>query len=378
MKIVVSALPLQTAEGYLKAGVSRYCYNLLQEFANDPRGNDYTAFTQAGVSLPSKWQNTLNIKTASLKRWRKKTLWDMFAASVWARRLKPDIWFSTAHAIPVLPVTTRALMVHDLLPLHFPELFKGSYAKSVSLALKFSIKRAEILLANSEDTKRDIISMFNVPARKVHVTPLGPGNVVAPKKPEEVPESDIQRLGIRFARYVLTLSSIGPRKNIPRLVHAMSILTSKPEYADIGLVIGGAAEYKAGEVNDAVIQHKMQGHVLFPGYIPDSALPSLFARAELFVYPSLNEGFGLPVLEAMLLGAPCCTSARGALTEVGGDAALYFDPEQPQDIAACMHEVLRSEEMRSQMVSRGFEQAKNFTWQRTASATLAAFREVPA
>lgn len=376
MNIVVSALALQTKEGYLKAGISRYCYHLIEEFARSPRGHNFTVFTQAGVTLPAPWFNTLNIKGVGLNKWRKKTLWEMFRASVWARKLRPDVWFSTAHAIPLLPVVNRALMVHDLIPLRNPELFPGAYARSVSLAMKYSIKRAEILLANSEDTKRDILALFNINPSKVHVTPLGPGNVVKPRWGEDVSDNELAQMGIKFKRYLLTLSSIGPRKNIPRLVEALSILLKQPHLADVGLVIAGAAEYKVGEVNDAIKKHGVAGRVLFPGYVPDKNIAALFARAELFVYPSLSEGFGLPILEAMLLGAPCCASARGAMMEVGGGAVSYFDPEDPADIAACMRELMEMPERREAMVEAGFKQAQNFTWSRTATATLAAFQEL--
>lgn len=375
MRLAISALGMHSKSGYLKAGVSRYAFNLINALTKTDL-DEIHVFAPMGFVMPAPWTGKVEVHPVDLSKWRKKALWEMFGSVVWCRRLQPDVWLSTAHGIPVIGVTKRAVMVHDLFPLRYPHLFRGSYAKQVSKALIFSIRNSDVLLANSNATRDDVVATFGVRPGRVHVTPLGPGNTAPRVEKGEVSRADLERLSIPYERFLFTMSSIGPRKNVPRLIEAFARIAKESDQGDLGLVIGGAAEWKASEVNEAVIKAGIANRVVFPGYISDEDVPLLFAKAEAFVFPSLHEGFGLPVLESMIYGAPCCATGRGALREVGGEAAVYFDPDDPNDIAQTVLGVLRNPELQGQMRSRGFAQAAGFTWERTASATLAALGSV--
>lgn len=372
MRLAVSALNMQSKSGYLKAGISRYAYQLIDRLVSSQM-EQLTVFVSTDFETPAKWLKQCDVIPINLHKWRKKALWEMVGSLPYIKKIEPDIWFSTAHAIPLASLCRRAVMIHDLFPMRYPELFKGGYASNVSRAMRFSIKHADMLMANSQATKDDIIAVFGTPASRIQVTPLGPGNVLPPRKRETIPLDDIRKLGIPFDRYLLTMSTIGPRKNIPALVRAFAKIVKEKDQHDLGLVIAGAAEWGASEVNETVLKEGIVPQVVFPGYIPDADIPTLFGRADAFVFPSLHEGFGMPLLEAMLQEIPCCATGRGALREVGGDAVAYFDPEDPNDIAETVLSVLRSSDTQKEMIERGRVQSSQFTWDRTAAATLAAF-----
>jgi glycosyltransferase involved in cell wall biosynthesis len=160
-----------------------------------------------------------------------------------------------------------------------------------------------------------------------------------------------------------------PRKNLTGLVKALDILRSDPMFADVKLMVAGGKGWKYQQVFDLVETLGLQDAIRFLGYVPDENLPALFARCEAYVCASITEGFGMPVLEAMIAGAPIVASNGGAIPEVAGDLARYFDPTDPGDIARALREQLLSTD-REQKVADGFERAKKFTWERCAQLTI--------
>jgi glycosyltransferase involved in cell wall biosynthesis len=185
--------------------------------------------------------------------------------------------------------------------------------------------------------------------------------------PQTVSDDDLRRLGVPYDRYFFALGTLEPRKNLVMLFEALALLPS-----DVCLAIAGGKGWKDSPIFARIEELGIAHRVAFLGYVPDADLPKLFARAEAFVFPSLYEGFGMPVLEAMLAGSPVLAADRPAMREVGGDAAQYFDPESPEDIARALHQPLD----RTQMVHRGLARAGTFTWETAATKTLDVLRSI--
>lgn len=257
-------------------------------------------------------------------------------------------------------VSNQVLTIQDLSPLEHPEWFKASFAAWYRLFLPLLARRVRKILAPSEYVRRKIAARFGVD--NILVTSMGVNREVfhpcAPKRMLDLP-----------ARYVLFVGSLEPRKNLPMLLRAWDKI--KDEFADVWLVIAG----DAGMVFQSVrLPHAME-RVCFLGYVPDADLPSLYTGATLFVFPSLDEGFGLPALEAMACGTPVIASNGGALPEIIGEAGLVFDLSETDGLSKAMAACLSDEELCLSLKEKGLSHADLFSWQRTADLVWKALNE---
>jgi glycosyltransferase involved in cell wall biosynthesis len=230
------------------------------------------------------------------------------------------------------------------------------------------------VLVNSETTKADVMHYAGVDGGKITVIPLGPGTDIKRRDPDSVSGSEVQ--DIPYPRFLFALGTLEPRKNLPLVFHAMAELRDQGKLGDLGLAVAGGRGWKEAGIFTELERLKIDDRVTFLGYVPDERLSTLFARCEAFVFPTLIEGFGMPILEAMLAGAPVLTSGRGAMLEVGGDAVALFDPTSSEDLATCIYrEVIQRREPREAWAERGSERAKLFTWQGAAERTMTILRE---
>lgn len=250
-------------------------------------------------------------------------------------------------------------MIHDLFPLTNPEWFSEPDLSRAREAIDRSCRKAKLLLTNSEDTAQRIRSRYPASKTPIRVTPLGPGNL-RPRAERTAVDPP----------YLLALGTLEPRKNIPALIEAFALIRER--HPTLRLSIAGGKGWREGPIFQRVVELGLEDAVEFLGYVDDEDLPRLFVDAECLVMPSLAEGFGIPVLEAMHYGAPVACSALGALTEVGGDIAVYFDPANPRSIAEGIEKRLASD--RKEAIEAGFQRAERFTWERTAQLTLEAIR----
>jgi glycosyltransferase involved in cell wall biosynthesis len=227
------------------------------------------------------------------------------------------------------------------------------------------------VIAVSEATARALVAAYGVPGAKIHVIHHGVSRRFAPTTAEE-----IRRIRIRYDlpdRYVLTVGTIQPRKNLPALVEAMGVVAAAR--LPHRLVVVG----KSGWLSD-IVEQQMESadqlHLVHRlGYVPSNDLPALYAGADVFTLPSLYEGFGLPVLEAMACGVPVLVSNRAALPEIAGNAALVVDPNHPTAIGRGLVQLIADEDVRSTRVAAGLKRAARFTWERAAAQTLAVLRD---
>ncbi len=288
------------------------------------------------------------------------------------RRARGDVVHSLATTMPLLtpgahPVTT----ILDVIYKEFPETHTGVLARGMATLVPLSARRAERIVTLSNAAADAIVRHLGVPPEKIRPVPLGPGAEpsAAPTPADHLRE----RLGLGRAPIILSPSAKRPHKNLERLVEALAHLRARP--APVLVVPGYRTAFEA-ELEDAARAHGVAERLRFTGWLGDADLEGLYAAAACVAFPSLSEGFGLPVLEAMRRGVPVACSNASALPEVAGDAAEYFDPYDARAIAAALDRVLGDRARRVELVVRGTEQAARFSWETTAARTAGVYREV--
>lgn len=266
----------------------------------------------------------------------------------------------------------KVITIHDLTPTLFPHTFRSIMVVLHKLLFPRTLKTADKIIADSKNTKKDLINYFNVPEEKIRVILLAADEKFKPLNKEGIKEVK-QNYNLNFS-FILYVGTLEPRKNIPSLIKAFYKL--KRKNINYKLVITGKKGRKYKEIFETIDKLNLQKDVIFTGYVSDEDLPALYKAADLFVYPSLYEGFGLPPLEAMACGTPVITSNTSSLPEVVGDAGIMVNPYDVDGLADAMYEVLTNDELREDMIKKGLERAKMFSWEKCAKETLDVYEEV--
>ncbi len=287
-----------------------------------------------------------------------------------AHETQASLIHCTYIAPPHSPVPT-VVTVHDVSFLRYPEAFTWRDRALLGTAVPFSARRAAAVITPSEHARREVIELLGIPERRVHVTPEACGPEFQPVAAAERAGA-LRRCGVD-GPYVLSLGNLQPRKNLARLLEAWRRLRDAGCLEGHRLVLAGGLRGKRAPVVRLVAGLGLTGNVLLPGYVAHADLPALYAAATAFVYPSLYEGFGLPVLEAMACGTPVTCSEAASLPEVSGDAALLFDPLNTDAIATALGALLADGGLRAALVACGFSRASTFSWAACARTTLAAY-----
>jgi glycosyltransferase involved in cell wall biosynthesis len=274
---------------------------------------------------------------------------------------------------PGRPGCPTVVTVHDLSYLAHPEWLSWRVRFTLSQLVPRSVRAAARVIAISDFTKRDLIDRYGLPAEKIVVVPLAAGTTFTP-----LPDAAAQRLpaGIREP-FILAVGNLEPRKNLVTLIEAFAEMVRQHAFAG-QLVIAGKAKYRGEEAAGAVARLGLEGRVIFTGFIDDETLRLLYNRATLFAYPSLYEGFGLPVLEAMACGCPVVASNATAVPQTAGDAAILVDPTSVAALTAAMARVAGDPELARRMSVDGKAQAARFSWTRTAEMTLDVYKDAVA
>lgn len=273
---------------------------------------------------------------------------------------------------PLLPCPA-VVTVHDLAWRRHPETYAPDDLRMQHRAGYGSVRRAAHVIAVSETTARDLQEMLGVPGGKITVTPLGVSPEFSPEGPG-LPADAFPGADRLSAGYVLYAGGLTPRKNLMRLLEAYRQVARETEAPP--LVLPGADSPHARELWDRAAELGLQEQVVFAGYVGEALLPALYRGATVFVYPSLYEGFGMAVLEAMASGAPVITSDRGGTAEVAGEAAVLVDPESVEGIADALSRLLREEGLRKALSARGLARSRGYRWELTARETAAVYRRV--
>ncbi len=346
-----------------RVGSSEFCYQLLIALSKFDKTNNYFVY------LPISPSRDMPEEKPSWKYevFNSKKLWTLLGLS---KKLSVNpqalnVFFNPTHYSPITTGSKSVISILDVSYVHFPGLFAKKDLYMLKVWGKFSIARAAKIITISEASKSDIIKAYNVPESKIAV--VYPGV----KKAETDPKLDMDKYGVK-GDYILFVGTLQPRKNVTRLIEAFSKLKSK----DLTLVIVGRKGWMYEDILSAPQKFGIADRVKFLHDVPDEDLPGFYKKCLMFVLPSLYEGFGLPVLEAMQYGAPVITSDISSLPEAAGDAALYVNPENADDISAKMQKLVDDPALRKELIAKGTKQLTKFSWEKAAKETLKVLEEV--
>lgn len=362
-----------TAAVRQKAGIGRYARELFKHLGKIDQQNFYILMVPRDAALHPLPSNFRYLRLPFSERlmyifWQRLRVPIPVEAFTGPLRL----FHSPDFVLPPLALTPSILTIHDLSFLKLPECFTSNLLRYLSQAVPRSIKKADFILADSGNTRKDLLELMGVPLDKIEILYAGVGENFKPSNGEKART----RYGLP-QRFILSLGTLEPRKNFPRLIRAFAMLKEnlKPGN-DLKLVIAGRKGWLFEVIFRAVEECGLEGEVIFPGYVEEEDLPSLYSAAELFVYPSLYEGFGLPPLEAMACGVPVVASEAPPLPEVLGDAALFFSPYNVEAMASAMEKALLDKELRRKLREKGFTQSSIFSWDKSARKLLEIYRRL--
>lgn len=357
MHIGIDASRVAPAE---RTGTERYSFELLAALARHDRYNAYTLYCNGlPAALPPLGPN-FTLRALPAPR-----LWTHLRLGPETVRRSPDVLFVPAHVLPLLHPRNSVVTIHDLGYLAFPQAHPVARRLELHLTTLWSARAARRLIAISQATKADLVRHYGVAPDKVSVVAHGLAPQFRPADRAAIAAVQV-RAGIS-GDYLLYVGTVQPRKNLARLITAFA-QADLP--STLQLVIAGKRGWLTETIMRRAAEVGVAERVRFIGYVADADLPALLGGALAFVFPSLYEGFGMPVLEAMACGAPVLTSATSALPEVTGAAALLVDPRDAGAIAAGLTRLATDAGLRADLRERGLARAAAFTWERCAAETL--------
>lgn len=265
--------------------------------------------------------------------------------------------------------------VHDMVYKAYPETMSDKNFKLLDRELKRSLDRADKIVTVSEFSKMEISNLINIPSSKIDVVYNGVDEIYYNNDFDENQQEKIRTKYGLPPKYMLYLGTIEPRKNIGRIIEAYYNYVRETR-DDVYLVIAGKIGWKCDEVFQKIRDYRLEKRIILTGYVEEDDKPLIYKMSSLFIFPSLYEGFGMPVLEAMAAGVPVITSKTSALPEVAGDAAMPVDPLDVGQIAEYIKIVFRDDALRNDMIKRGIRQSMKFSWEKSAEKLLSIYEEV--
>jgi len=354
------------------AGIGRYARSLVRGLTKVGGAHSYRLLIAGGAPRGSheKWPRNFRLISLPLSDYWMTILWQRLRVPLWADLFtgSVDLFHSPDFVLPPLRRAKTILTVHDLSFLRYPECYEAAFREYLEGAVPRSVSRADLILADSESTRQDLIEFFAVDSDRVEVLYSG-----VEKRFHPITDA-ISLAGVREQyglpeHFILSVGTLQPRKNFGRLIEAYRRLIDRIDL-DVKLVIAGGKGWLYERIFRRVEELGLNGKVIFLGFFADDDLPTLYSLADLFVFPSLYEGFGLPPLEAMACGTPVISSNASSLPEVVGGVAQMVDPFDVEGLAEAMFEVLSDDELQAEMIRKGLIRAGQFTWEGAARALL--------
>ncbi|HEV8366779.1 MAG TPA: glycosyltransferase family 1 protein [Pyrinomonadaceae bacterium] len=357
-------------------GNETYATNLIEALAEIDNSNLYTLYVtknEAVKRFANRWPNVkvrLTLPHTPLVR-------IPFTLSVELRRRPVDILHVQYTSPPFTPCPV-VNTIHDLSFEHLPQTFKRRSWRQMRLTIRRSAQTAAHIITDSDFSRNDILATYKLTADRVTAIPLAASSRYAPVVDSEELDCVRRKYGIA-GDYILTVGSIQPRKNMPRLIRAYSDLCRDGSVEPLPkLVVAGKRAWLYEETLATAENSAVRDQIIFIGYVPDQDLPALYSAARCFVYPSYFEGFGIPALEAMSCGTPTITADRTCFPEVIGDAGFMVDAFSEESIMRGMLTVLSDERLRAKLREKGLQRASLYNWKQTARKTLEVFEMVHA
>lgn len=362
-------------------GIGRYTRELVRALLANDDGNQYRLFS---AKFPSRLPVTDPLPTAANATLHEAPVSDRWLYRIWFRLQMPlfvqlftgplDLFHSPDFVLP--PVRGKiptVLTVHDLSFLHFPGTFTPALVRYLKEAVPRSVNKASSVVADSAATRRDLIHAWDVGSDKIEVLYSGVNRQFQPQPESGEQERLRKKYDIGMMPYLLAVGTLQPRKNYEMLIAAFAPLAAESE---LNLVIAGGKGWLTERIHREVASRGLNDRVRLVGFVDDDDLPGLYRSAEIFLFPSLYEGFGLPVLEAMACGVPVISSSASSLPEVAGDAAIMVSPENRGLWTAAMRRLLADRDERDRLRHAGLLQAQKFSWSAAASELRGLYRKL--
>src|SRR3989344_5320863 len=357
-----------------RTGTENYSYQLLKSLSTIDKKNQYIVYLRPGVEVGESWSENLTFKVISWSR-----LWTQGGLVIQTFIDDLDVLFVPAHTLPVIskPGLKTVMTVHDLGAEYLPKMYQLKQQLYLKYITRYQLTSATKLIAVSKATKMDIIKKVGINPKKVEVVYEGYDNKLF--KPVK---SDTQVSSLM--PFFLFVGTIQPRKNLARLIQAFALFVNRDSLNSnekrktkngFRLLIVGSKGWASSEIYMLPKKLGIEGRVKFLGYVPDKDMPALYSNALALVFPSLFEGFGLPILEAQASGCPVITSNTSSMPEVAGKGAILVDPYSTSDIVKGMSDIL-NKEIRDKLTKAGFENIKRFSWEKCAKETLSVLEEI--
>lgn len=357
-------------------GIGRYVRELVTALAREETPHRYPLFV-AGARL-----SDLPALPAPAFTWHPTRITPRWFARLWHRARLPlpveaftgpvDLYHATDFTLPpVLPGTQTLLTVHDLSFVRVPDSASPPLKAYLDVVVPRSAQRADHILADSQATRNDLIELYGIAPDKITVLLSGVDARFQPVTDAAARAAVREKYELGERPYIFAIGTVQPRKNYARLMLALARLRAGGQ--DVTLVIAGGKGWLEDPIYAAMDELKLRDHVYFIGFADDADLPALYSEARALAFPSLYEGFGLPILEAMACGTPVVTANVSSMPEAAGDAALLIDPHAVDALTDALDRLLRDESLRTDLIARGYAQAARFTWKRAAQELIAIY-----
>ena len=366
MRITLQATFLETGPKARRAGVVRTVECLMEAITKRYPDHDYTALIRTDNDPAEVAAKFPSVKIA--QTWPKTRIYELVGRDLDPILNKTDLFISLTGRVPRIPWVPRCSVVHDLFTKSHPEFYTDTDIKFHNGMYDDVVRYSDVAFCNSKHTAESVTQFYGRTEGLV-VLPFGVPNVGNAPASDEDGAAWIKS-EIPFDKYFLTLSTLEPRKNLVTLLDAWEIFCEENPGSDVGLVVVGGKGWLFDKIFEKIESMKSKDRVKLLGYVDDAMIPHLYRNASVFVLPSLVEGFGLPVLEAMHHGTLIACSNTGSLPEVGGDVPVYFDPLSARSIASGLGGALQRFDNRDIWVEKGYEQANLFSWDRCADIIM--------
>jgi glycosyltransferase involved in cell wall biosynthesis len=350
-------------------GVGRHSYHLLRTMLLQKEDIDFVAYARPGADQPDSvgaWPGVERLQ------WMNSSRWGM-AKRGSSDRL--DLYHGANFRMQTVGRYGGVVTIHDLWLDRHPEYSKKMLGQwPSSFKTRQTALRARKAITVSEFSARELVELYGLKREHIRVIPNGVSEDFAPRLDGQAMAELRKRIGLKVERYVLFIGGADPRKNHQTFLEAAEMVRKK--LGSRALILVGSPIHPFGNYEETARRRSLTEKVLCPGRLSTNDLLLLYSSTDLFVFPSLYEGFGMPVLEAMACGAPVLTSNTTALAEVAGDAAVLADPQDARALGEAMIRVLEDEPLRAALKAKGFDHAKQFSWEKAATKTIALYREL--
>jgi glycosyltransferase involved in cell wall biosynthesis len=365
-----------TAAVRQSAGIGRYTRELVGAVAELDRDNEYILFSAGRDPQQRRWPDNFSLRALPLTDRHLAILWQRLRVPIPVEWItgRVDLFHSPDFVLPPVRRARTAVTVHDLSFMRHPECSSPPLLDYLMRSVPPSVRRADVVLADSAATRDDLIELLGIPPDRITVVYAAIDHDFGASVDETPPEPTLARYGIRRP-YILGLGTLQPRKNFVRLIHAYHQLRERHDIPH-QLVIGGGRGWLDQEIDEAIEGLGLENAVRLAGFIAEKDLPALYHGADVFAFPSLYEGFGIPVLEAMACGTPVVTSTTSSLPEVAGDAALLVEPTNVEALSHALDRLIHEESLRDSLIERGYRQITRFSWHDSARRLLEVYNQI--